>query len=942
MQIKKAKTESVNKKKRNKFACCLTSVLVVIVLICGTLFGATFFLYNSYAKEYTGISYFDAWKLIGGLYGANEDKIITNPFNVKDDTFAFFKGLQKSLYLDTMFTINKLLSLIPKEDGGTGDGSQTVADIIAEGNPPDQTTPADPNSTGNTYLDTLLGDTKFDFSDLKEFDGTEKTEFFITDKMIAGVMQSILLEADSIPNIAQMTSQLGFDFLQVLEVKQAIINIDEQDNANVTLTIQFKVKQMVEALMQKVSGIPNFVKSLAISIVPKSIFLGATVTPTQNAEPILSINSIDDELIRTVLFTLDSKIGGSISSAFNSISTSLFNGYKTMQEFAGVNGIKFMQTQTDGGLALDSMQVIMRAMNVKTVTTADFLLMIKHLHSADHSGISKEQYIQNLANHSTLASFNSSRDILLGSYGISDTQALTPDNFTAELPNLVGKVDIKNYKNPDGTPLYKCSNEELVEQSRLTDAALAQIFNSFLNKPAEPTTPPETTTPTAEGDGADNTTANTALPFKLNVLELTMDGEDIHIIASIDMDEFLATVIKDDSQFASLKGLITSMFPKQLYVKIVTPYVRDMTEGAISSNIIFNHTKDEVSEDKSDHMLATLLQIMTALSPEQANKLEKTALCKMIDDNVYKALDDMTNKDKTGGIEIKLIEGHVQLPTIYEMLATQINKPDDPEEEKLTTEQLRLALLSYYEYDDKTMQDGSPADNIAPVSLEGDGNFAKRELNEKMFLTKTFSEATLFTDLQNLGNSLSEENIDSNMDITAFKNYNGSAAAKNMAITSLEFGKLINISGKLSEVEAQLGFYKNLRTTNVATDGEFVTFTLSGDLNKEYKFEGESAGKLKIENLCADYIIIQATLKIGDQTGEHTSFVINSANNEDGSLASLLKMINKLSNPAEPITEQSLAEKLTKSVNDSFQTFKDQNMELIPCTNLGDYFGTAF
>lgn len=550
LQEKKQLTENLQKKKKHKFACCLTSVLLVVVLICGALFGGTFFIYNSYAKDYTGISYFEAVGMIFGLYGADEDKIITNPFNIQEDTDAFFTGLQQSLYLDTKFTIDKLLALIPKEEGGTGDGSQTMATLLAEGTPPEKEEPSGNTSTGNQMLDDLLGDTKFDFSELKDFDGTKKTEFFISDKMIAGILQNVLLHANSIPNVAEAINSLGFDILSEVEIKQTIINLDEQENAHLKLTIQVKVKEIVKELVKQIQEIPPFVKNIISGIVPKNIYLSASISPTQKADPVLSINSIDDNLVQTLLYSLDSKFDGKITNIFNTISETLYNTYMQVQEFAGINGIKFAQTQTAGGISLDALQIVMHAMKVENVTSSDFLLMVKHLHSVDLSGITKEEYLENLDNYSTIESFNSSRDTLLGAYGISDTQSLTPENFIDELPNIVSKVNIKNYKNADGKPLYQCSNEELIEQSRLSDSALAQVFNGFLRNPNG-----DNSTASAVSLLSKDNEENIALPFDIEVLELTLDGTNINIIASISLENLLKDILPSDKPFYSHKRL---------------------------------------------------------------------------------------------------------------------------------------------------------------------------------------------------------------------------------------------------------------------------------------------------------------------------------------------------------------------------------------------------
>lgn len=918
--------------KNNKtLSCCLTSVLVLIVFIIGGFFGGTYFLYENYGKPYAGVSYFDAWKMFFGLYGAQEEKLVSNPYNLQEDSNAFFKGLQTSLYLDKVFNIDDFLALIPKEEGGTGETDENVEELVAKGNPPQMQEPSGDLTTGNTFLDDLLENARFDFSSLKDYDGTQKTEFFITDKMLAAVIQQALLSEDKIEKLASAQDTLGTKISNVITVKQSIIKVDKNDVATVKLTIQLKVKELIKALLETQGGnLPKIAKSLIGGIVPKEIYISTTITPNVQNAPAFSINSIDDTLVRTVLTTADKATGGSIMQTLNSVGKTIVSVFDQINEFVGVNGMKFLQTKTEGGISLDSLQMTMRVMGVKNVTSRDFLSMIKHLHSIDLSGMTEQEYIGLLENLSRPEDFEISKNQLLASYGVSseDAKLFTMDNFAEKLPDLPQYINIKGYVDEKtGKHLYENTNEQLMPLSTISDRALAQIFNEYLNKPAEE--------------------QNAELPFKMKVLELTLDGKSINLIAAIDLHKFLEDFLAENNA-GGLTNLISSLFPKQLYVKIITPYERDLTEGAISSDVIFNYIKDETNPKDSNDMLTTLEKIVGAIAPNMANTFNRQELCKNIDKNIYMALDELNKATVEGEKSIvtaTLSEGYVQISTVYEALVEAINKEEDLPEEKVTVEQLYIALNGFYNYNEEVFEfddNGIPVDNITPISLEGNTGLIERELEKKMFLKNTpdpitnvkpINNSTIYEFMENFDANISAENIDNTMEIDKFINCKEPASSKNIALTSNEFGKVVMLSNKMDDIKKQFEFYENIRLISLSTDGVYLKATLAGELNKNYVLNDEEAAKIKIENIAADYIMLETTMLLENKSpDEESDLILNKTSNIEGdqSLNILLKVINKLSNlkKDEPLTSKTISDNLVKFVDDTFQTFEDQNITL--------------
>lgn len=914
-----------------KISCIVTSVVVVLVLVVGGLFGGLFFAYENFAKPYTGLSFVDGMKTFFGLYGANEKEIVTNPFDSKKESEAFLKGLQQSLYLSKEFTMDNLIQLIEK----ISQGETTVQEVAQSGNPPEQQ-PNPQNGTGNSYLDELLKDAKFDFSCLKDYDGTQKTDFFITDKMLASVMQEILLNADEIPQLNQVEEQLGMKISELASIKQAVIKISPENIATMSLTVKITTKTLVQNMLNKNQNIPFWAKNLLVGLVPKTTFITATITPKEDKMPTLGINSIDNKLLQTLLTNVDKSTNGQISGILKPIGTTIFNTFKTIDEFVGTNGLQFQQTQQEGGfISLDALQSTMYALNITNVTTKDFLLMVKHLHNFDINGISEEQYIEGLANYSTPQDFENNKVQLFGAFGIAkaDANQFTAQNFIDKAKDIPALINLKNYRDQNGRPLYDMSPQELTKLSVMSDKALAQIFNEVINQNSQ----------------------SGKMPFNLSVLELTLDGNNINIIGEINLDKLIEEVAsKNISQ--NLIPLVQSLFPTQLYVKIITPHKRNADTSTISSNIIFNYTKDELSEQKSDNMVVTLENILRAFNPEVAENFKKDKLCKLIDDNIYQALDKMSNPDKTNNITFELKEGYIQLPCVYEVVANSLNKDTDLQEDKLTAEQIQSILTGYYNYDTKNVafdENGVPINFVQQVTLEGSGNLIERELENKLFLfnevnpstgKKPIRNETIYPFMQNLGNNLTATNIDKVLNINAFKNNTAPANSKNIAFTSLEFAKIVMLSGELNKISEQFKFYQNFRIVNMSTTSELLKITVVGDLNKNYVIENPQASFMKIDNFASDYIVLQSTIDLtnldNSNPQDNSAMVINnlSNNNTNKDLDILFKIINKTTNATaeNSVDEKTINSKLKNSINNSLTEFKNQNLPLIAKSDIGN------
>ncbi|MDE6967852.1 MAG: hypothetical protein K2P12_04260 [Clostridia bacterium] len=893
--------------------CCLTAVVLVFVIACIGVFGG----YHFVVQPYTGISFIDCTKILGGLYDGKEKDYPIN-YDEEKDSQAFFTGLQNALYLDTAFTLDDFLKLIPQENGGTGGDSASVSDLLDIANEPEKVE-GNGSLTGNKYLDELLADTKFDFSNLKDYDGSKIEEWIVTDSMIAGLMQEIIYSADKIPQIENATGDLNLKISNCLQIRQCYITQDKanKDSFTMQLTIQVKIRNLVSDILETQDlGSLEFVKAIVPTLLPKDIFITAKTTPKADKAPVLGLNSINEDTLKTLITSLDSKLlEGKITNIFNSVGKTIFSSFKQIEEMVGTNNITIAPStdpnKQSGEIRLDVLQTVMIAMGADQVTTPDFLKMVQHLHSIDNNYENVEDYIdKNLTNVSTEKDFIDSKNTLFKAYGIAekDVEHITANNFMDSLDTIPELINIKDSK------LYEKSNSQLQKDSVLTDKALAQVMITMISK---------------KEDGTEEATK-----IPMDILELTMKADCMDIVAKLDMSSLIGD--KLGAQFGPLQSLIMSIFPENIFVKINVPY--EQNPDGDSCSIDFNYTKDGQSLEKTDEMFDTLEKLMAAFDKDGSNNsFNKAYIIKMMDDAIYPALNQITGQDSE--VKISLTEGKVQFPTVYELLETPVNEGEDDPDKKLTADQIQDTLYSYYTYD-KVDVDFDDNDNIidmvAQTKLDNPTaeSFINRELVNKFFLNNDSNQITednVFATMTSMGDKITDATqIASVIDLSRLKNNQDTAISKNFAITSLEFAKLMVLSGQLNDTIGDIAFYDNFRFVNMSTDGGVIRLVMAGELKTGIN---TGDGKIKIENFASDYLLVQATIGLGADTTAEIS--INNAN--ESQIDNLLKIINKISGntstDGNDFSADSVATKIKDAINKTFSDFEAQGMKFTATTN---------
>ena len=904
-------------KKKHTCLCCFSSIIISLVLVVGGLFGTSLVLYNKYAQPITQMSLFEAFDVVFNLYSSDKDKIVTNPYDPTVDSEKFYKGLSDSLRIDKILTISDIANGInSKPDGGT-DGS---------------------GSTGNTFLDQLLADTEFDFSSLVNFDGTMNPGFAVTDKMLAAILDDAFSIASEIEALASLEKTLGMPLTQAFSVDQVIITSDavkssfagvaDTSNAKFKITLSMKIRDLMTSMVANMGGVPDFVKNMIPALMPDVIFFSMELTPGTASSPGIQLNHMKPELMSKIIVAMDNVLGlqgggesadgaGQFTSILNKVGNTVHDLFQKVNNLVGDEGISFASS-TDGGIMnIDTLQAMMYAMDVKNVSSTDFLLMVKHLHSVDHSltpDISITDYVNTMVkeeDRTSIEKYNAEIKEVFSGYGVSNhaTADWTPDKFVNNISKLPNLINIVDYVDANGKHLYDYNQSSLSTLAHFSDNALAQILQAQINKPA---------------------TAGLDFPFKLNILELdmikspTFDG--FKIIASID----LMSIISSSLEGNPLKTLMSSLFPENLFVEITTPFVRNSDPKKSSSNIIFNFFDAEgnSSQAESDAMLSTLSKIMSTLDSSEVT-FDKEVILATFDDKVYTALEQIQNGSSTekAPITIDLADGGIQLPTVYKILS-------DMSDNAVATNDMQGVLSSYYNIGGYMTGEGSTtvSNTVAPIDLYGVGNFVERELQEKMFLNTAGhisnsdpTKKNVYDFLTTIGGSLIGTSINDTITVPKFLNNNKPASNNNINIDSLEFAKILLEGDILSSIQSSISIYKDFTISNAFVDASGnMNLTIVGVLNNTTP-PSSTGGNISLSQFATPYIFINTCIPLNSTSSTKTSITINDTKDET-QMTALLKILGTSSNT--DINVNKITANLDEQIKPMLKSFEDQGIKM--------------
>lgn len=916
--------------------CCLKTCLAVVtlcvVLSCAVFFGG----YHFFVQPYTGITLFEAFDVMNGIFDdskINKDEIIKQKFDADKDGDAFFTSLQQALFLDenTKFTVKDLLTLIPKSEGGTGEESASIADLLDLADEPDNNTSG--SLTGNAEFDKLLENAKFDFSSLKNYNGGTPV-WEITDKSVAGVLQQVINEADSIPQLQELLGDKKIDISEVVAIGQCLItksSNDPKDPATFEIVIQVKIHSLVEQVISSIDlgsmdGLVRASLPLIKKHVPDSLYLIARTTPEVDSSPTLGINSIDAEVLQRLISTIDKKVAnGQIEKVLNSVGNTIFSTVKKINELAtegdsaGISITPSTAEGENGTIEINLLTALMKKMDITNVTSSDFLTMVKHLHlvNLNHEG-NTDAYLNSNYDigdgkefqKSDIEEFNKSKLALFKSFGISESFAnnVTPENFIDSFTSIQDEIRLKN------SDLYSGDHDSIKADSKLSAAALAQIMNGLIKKQA--------------GD-----------KFDITIDVISMKDDLMKLVAKVNIEETIKSIVGD--KFGPLESLVLSVFPSSMYVEITVPY----TKGAEGFDVIFNFVKgDETNLEQSEAMFDTISKLLSKFASDNASlkDLSMEKVKNKLKDIIYPALDNLNIENSD--IEIKLAANGLQFPTVFEIVAATVNK-NLAEGDKLQPQEIQDSLRGYYKYNGEEIGD-TIANNLVDTDLVGEGNFVSRELTNKFFMKayidetnsakplNSINESDVFSAIKGISTSISADNISKIIDLEAMGKNKNKAQAGNLEIGALELAKLISMSGELNQIE-NISFYENFTFTDmkleIGDNSAVLSLVIAAKLNES----ASTIGGFDINNFATKHLIIGAEVDLktiigeGENQAYKTKVTINDAADEQ--IDKLLKIITQMTgSSSSDFNQTTVAENIGKAIFSAFKNFEDQGIKLTP------------
>lgn len=641
-----------------KLACCLVSFLVTIVAVVGVAFGAGAFAYNKYAKDITNISYMEAWGVLTSLYGANDKKMITNPYNKETELAQVDASMRELLYIQEgcEFSITKLI----KEalaGGSTDDGDsepsdnnqQSVANSIIGVNT---------SVNSNNAFMNMMADLKFDFSTLENYNG-EKHILSITDKQMAAIIDDLFLNVAA-GYLDDTLGQLGMTTADVISVKQANITVGEGETANndttVSATVKIEFGKVIKEAVTKVASGAAFLTGM----LPKEIYLTFDLKPIGEGISSFTLNDnsqaqseVLERLINGILnYSKGTKDEPQFDNFMKTIDSGVKKVFATMSDYLNIQFVS-------SALEMDPMQTVVRQLGLKDVTSTDMLYMISYLMQTVDE-LKAINWNEDTANQ-FFTEFKSKMPI-------DASVDINLDNMVTELGKIAENIDINAID-------YDKTNDEM----RIT--MNYDAFTGLINKHAFG----------AAGASGEADLTNGMTLKKADMSDLPNAEQDgiLRFLIEIDLKKLSGV---DTMQEGLVKNLLTAMLKDNVFVELDVA----VNDGAtFPGKILING----MSEDKSKHMLKVLDLVSKALMPNMAGQFNEEALFTKVNQAVKKGLDQIKGDENIGALDISFAHDGVRMQSIYEILKTRKNITE------LTAEEIRLALAGVN--DNADFADGS-------------------------------------------------------------------------------------------------------------------------------------------------------------------------------------------------------------------------------------------
>lgn len=620
-----------------KLACCLISFLVTILVVVGAVFGAGWYAYDRYAKDITGISYLEAWNVLSSLYGTKENKIITNTFDANTEFAAVDTEIKKLLFIDDSvdFSLKAMMDDIigltktPTEGETTEPTQSAYTDAIIGTN----------KNAEVGSLESFMNTLKFDFSELKDYNG-EQHILAMTDKQIGAVLNEAILGVAS--KYTKGLAEQGVDVGKVFGVREVKITSSEDtltanESTTVSAVIKLDLRDAMEALLNTYQPKLKFLKGL----LPKALYLTLEMKPFGEGLPTVRLNDNNDKenaLVMKMLngilnYTAGTKDVDKVAELFGKVDTTIKKTFASLNNYLN---IVFAPSE----MQANPLQFLVKKLGVQNVSDTDLLYTISYLmHTIE--GIEKINW-----DETKVAAFF---DDFKAKMPIEKGFDLNLDNFASELTKIGTHIDLNamDFDTPN-------------DQMRLSmnyDAVAGFVEKMFLTN--------------SEGIMSMVKIRQINMP---NVENAEKD-QLIHFVIEVAAREYLGIdKMADGLQKSLLDAMIRNI------------YIEATVSATGADNQAVGLLVNGLDAKKSTHMLENLDKLISVISPSLAGQFNEQALITKIEDGLVKALKNMKGNDSAAELDIKFTKDGIEMQSIYEIIKTRKNVTE------LTAEEIRLTL----------------------------------------------------------------------------------------------------------------------------------------------------------------------------------------------------------------------------------------------------------
>lgn len=638
------------RRRRRSNGClkCLTTFLIVCILIVGVVYAGGMFAWKQYAEPTVGITFNEALGVIGTIYGGKESKAVTKPY-AEEDLDSFYTDLRSSLYLKDTVDLkdsfsNVVADLLASKEETEAEVQTTAA---GEGTPEEETQSSEPFTTGNAAIDDLLNQLDFDFSSLKNYVNEEETPQLleISDKQLAAFLDdtiSSLLTSDAINDkVGELTQSIGMsvDLTNVVKIPQVIIenkNPLDETQTGVTLTVALNLRQTVKSLLSSKSSALGIVAG----IVPKAIYATITIFPNDSERSAqIVINAASDEKMSVILRLANAALKnteyGSVDGILKTVNQKAIEAIAKVQELVPVSFVD------SGSVELKPIKALMNMLKITEISETQFLSMIRDVCLPTFSDVSTSLGFPESITYDQISTIIDQKILLLIDE-LEDKYAIEENYLKKEtLYSQLTKVDsddgsdcLKNHIEPDRLPLADASYVASEHKVDVAYQAFAGIINGYLEE---------------------NPISSGSMNMSINVINMyySTSLNVMSIVLEINLLEALSGSIEEGT---IVYKLVSQLIPTSLYM---TANIELATEGSTTISV------NGKSIEQTQEHLATMVQICTSLGMDAAS-LEYSSLANQVGDAVRNSLNMVGEKL---GAELVFEEELVKLPNIYEVLA---------------------------------------------------------------------------------------------------------------------------------------------------------------------------------------------------------------------------------------------------------------------------------